>query len=226
MATAPRFSSQNIANTLWGLVQLGHGAPRVFAALGNAGADRAGEMCGQHLANTVWACASAGQHTPRLFAAVAAQVGAGSNFSAAPRLHACLAALLCPMHPGSPCLPCRMIPPAAWQVEARGEELNAQELSMTAWAFSKAGLGGAALYGTLAYHADLRAYQHSPQGLATLMWAFARAGRCAPELFDTLTRVAGEEVDLLSGRDLASVVWAYAQLGYSPEVGPRRPTPA
>jgi len=83
------------------------------------------------------------------------------------------------------------------------------DISMTAWAFAKAGMAERVLFGQLAT-AALECDDLPPHTIANLLWAFAKSKNHNATLFDTLARRAVDSVDSFDRQSISNTVWAYA----------------
>jgi len=94
-------------------------------------------------------------------------------------------------------------------------ELNAFDLSNTAWAFATAGHAAPALFDAIGKESARRVRELKPQELSNTAWAFATAGHAAPALFDAIGREAYGRVRELKPQELANTAWAFATAGHA-----------
>jgi len=94
-------------------------------------------------------------------------------------------------------------------------ELNAFDLSNTAWAFATAGHPAPALFDAIGREAAGRVHEFVPQALANTAWAFATAGHAAPALFDAIGKEAAGRVHEFVPQALANTAWAFATAGHT-----------
>merc|ERR1740123_2804062 len=85
------------------------------------------------------------------------------------------------------------------------------DISMTAWAFAKAGMAERVLFGQLA-SAALECTDLPPHTIANLVWAFAKSNNHNPQLFEMLAKRAVENVSEFDRQSVSNTVWAYATL--------------
>lgn len=85
------------------------------------------------------------------------------------------------------------------------------DISMTAWAFAKAGKAERVLFGQLAT-AALECTELPPHTIANLLWAFAKSKNSHPVLFDTMAQRAIASVQEFDRQSVSNTVWAYATL--------------
>eukprot|EP00445_Apocalathium_hangoei_P015348 CAMPEP_0203877280 /NCGR_PEP_ID=MMETSP0359-20131031/21896_1 /ASSEMBLY_ACC=CAM_ASM_000338 /TAXON_ID=268821 /ORGANISM="Scrippsiella Hangoei, Strain SHTV-5" /LENGTH=942 /DNA_ID=CAMNT_0050796211 /DNA_START=34 /DNA_END=2859 /DNA_ORIENTATION=+ len=85
------------------------------------------------------------------------------------------------------------------------------DISMTAWAFAKAGMAERVLFGQLAT-AAMACTELPPHTIANLVWAFAKTKNPNPPLFDMLATRAVENVREFDRQSVSNTVWAYATL--------------
>jgi len=86
------------------------------------------------------------------------------------------------------------------------------DISMTAWAFAKAGMAERVLFGQLAT-AAMECTDLPPHTIANLVWAFAKSGNRNPALFDMLAVRAVRDHKEFDRQSVSNTVWAYATLG-------------
>lgn len=86
------------------------------------------------------------------------------------------------------------------------------DISMTAWAFAKAGMAERVLFGQLAT-AAMECTDLPPHTIANLVWAFAKSKNHNPPLFEMLAKRATENVQCFDRQSISNTVWAYATLG-------------
>eukprot|EP00439_Symbiodinium_sp_Y106_P050923 s3564_g6.t1 len=85
------------------------------------------------------------------------------------------------------------------------------DISMTAWAFAKAGMAERVLFGQLA-SAAMDCSDLPPHTIANLCWAFAKSKNHNPPLFDMLAKRAIESYSSFDRQSVSNLVWAYATL--------------
>lgn len=85
------------------------------------------------------------------------------------------------------------------------------DISMTAWAFAKAGMAERVLFGQLA-SAAMECSELPPHTIANLLWAFAKSKNPNPPLFEMLGKRAVENVTQFDRQSVSNTVWAYATL--------------
>jgi len=85
------------------------------------------------------------------------------------------------------------------------------DISMTAWAFAKAGMAERVLFGQLAT-AALECTDLPPHTIANLVWAFAKSKNHNPPLFEMLATRAIESITCFDRQSVSNTVWAYATL--------------
>lgn len=85
------------------------------------------------------------------------------------------------------------------------------DISMTAWAFAKAGVAERVLFGQLAA-AAMECDELPPHTIANLCWAFAKSKNHNPPLFDMLAKRAIETHREFDRQSVSNLVWAYATL--------------
>lgn len=85
------------------------------------------------------------------------------------------------------------------------------DISMTAWAFAKAGMAERVLFGQLAT-AAMECSDLPPHTIANLVWAFAKSNNHNPQLFEMLAKRAVENVSEFDRQSVSNTVWAYATL--------------
>eukprot|EP00403_Amphidinium_massartii_P012322 CAMPEP_0178409162 /NCGR_PEP_ID=MMETSP0689_2-20121128/20320_1 /TAXON_ID=160604 /ORGANISM="Amphidinium massartii, Strain CS-259" /LENGTH=962 /DNA_ID=CAMNT_0020030295 /DNA_START=43 /DNA_END=2931 /DNA_ORIENTATION=+ len=90
------------------------------------------------------------------------------------------------------------------------------DISMTAWAFAKAGKGERVLFGQLAT-AAMECTDLPPHTIANLVWAFAKTRNPNPPLLEFLAKIAVENVSVFDRQSISNTVWAYATLDYCHE---------
>ena len=77
----------------------------------------------------------------------------------------------------------------ATEAEYRIEDFNAQDVSNTAWAFTRLGQKNEPLFAALATAAERRMKEFSAQAISNTVWAFAAASRSDEPLFVKLARL-------------------------------------
>mmetsp|Transcript_28164 Transcript_28164/g.50840 ORF Transcript_28164/g.50840 Transcript_28164/m.50840 type:complete len:971 (-) Transcript_28164:50-2962(-) len=85
------------------------------------------------------------------------------------------------------------------------------DISMTAWAFAKAGVAERVLFGQLAT-AAMECEELPPHTIANLCWAFAKSKNHNPPLFDMLAKRSIETHREFDRQSVSNLVWAYATL--------------
>mmetsp|Transcript_48043 Transcript_48043/g.135739 ORF Transcript_48043/g.135739 Transcript_48043/m.135739 type:complete len:963 (+) Transcript_48043:131-3019(+) len=85
------------------------------------------------------------------------------------------------------------------------------DISMTAWAFAKAGMAERVLFAQLAT-AALECKELPAHTIANLVWAFAKSKNPNPVLFETLAKRSVESVHEFDRQSVSNTVWAYATL--------------
>eukprot|EP00930_Biecheleria_cincta_P028774 TRINITY_DN20056_c0_g1_i3.p1 TRINITY_DN20056_c0_g1~~TRINITY_DN20056_c0_g1_i3.p1 ORF type:complete len:917 (+),score=146.43 TRINITY_DN20056_c0_g1_i3:83-2833(+) len=85
------------------------------------------------------------------------------------------------------------------------------DISMTAWAFAKAGVAERVLFGQLAT-AAMECTELPPHTIANLCWAFAKSKNHNPPLFDMLAKRSIESYKEFDRQSVSNLVWAYATL--------------
>ncbi|CAJ1425286.1 unnamed protein product, partial [Effrenium voratum] len=85
------------------------------------------------------------------------------------------------------------------------------DISMTAWAFAKAGMAERILFGQLA-SAAMSCQDLPPHTIANLCWAFAKSKNHNPQLFELLARRSIESCHAFDRQSVSNLVWAYATL--------------
>ncbi|CAJ1398903.1 unnamed protein product [Effrenium voratum] len=94
------------------------------------------------------------------------------------------------------------------------------DISMTAWAFAKAGMAERILFGQLASAAmscqdlppQLGGRARGAHTIANLCWAFAKSKNHNPQLFELLARRSIESCHAFDRQSVSNLVWAYATL--------------
>lgn len=85
------------------------------------------------------------------------------------------------------------------------------DISMTAWAFAKAGMAERVLFGQLAT-AAMECSELPPHTIANVVWAFAKTKMHNPPLFDFLAKRAVESVRDFDRQSVSNIVWGFATL--------------
>ncbi|CAK9066509.1 unnamed protein product [Durusdinium trenchii] len=85
------------------------------------------------------------------------------------------------------------------------------DISMTAWAFAKAGQAERILFGQLA-SAALQCNDLPPHTIANLCWAFAKSKNSNKDLFDMLAKRSIEAHRSFDRQSVSNLVWAFATL--------------
>eukprot|EP00928_Gymnodinium_smaydae_P030781 TRINITY_DN22788_c0_g7_i1.p1 TRINITY_DN22788_c0_g7~~TRINITY_DN22788_c0_g7_i1.p1 ORF type:complete len:992 (+),score=211.28 TRINITY_DN22788_c0_g7_i1:60-2978(+) len=85
------------------------------------------------------------------------------------------------------------------------------DISMTAWAFAKAGMAERVLFGQLGT-AAMECTELPPHTVANLAWAFAKSKNHNPPLFEFLAKSAIENHRHFDRQSVSNLVWAYATL--------------
>eukprot|EP00929_Paragymnodinium_shiwhaense_P092186 TRINITY_DN52061_c0_g1_i1.p1 TRINITY_DN52061_c0_g1~~TRINITY_DN52061_c0_g1_i1.p1 ORF type:complete len:963 (+),score=176.68 TRINITY_DN52061_c0_g1_i1:124-3012(+) len=83
------------------------------------------------------------------------------------------------------------------------------DISMTAWAFAKAGTAERVLFGQLA-SASMACTELPPHTIANLVWAFAKSKNRHDALFEFMARRACQYVREFDRQSVSNTVWAYA----------------
>lgn len=90
------------------------------------------------------------------------------------------------------------------------------DISMTAWAFAKAGMAERVLFGQLATSA-LQCTELPPHTIANLLWAFAKSKNPNAPLFDMCAQRAIECVRDFDRQSISNTVWAFATVDHCHE---------
>ncbi|CAE7569666.1 VCPKMT [Symbiodinium sp. CCMP2592] len=202
-AAGTQVPPQNLANALWAAERLvaSPGAPQATLAaiarkaMGDPKRLRA--FSGQHLANIAWAIAKL------LTGSSAAQLlqSAGATSQEA------------------------FLEPLCSALETRAWDLNAQELSMAAWALGTVGHDNHAAARVVAILGEAARWQPegaqglSAQQLATMAWACARLGCRSEAILQDIATAAAPKVARgdFNEQDLVNMAWAYGRLEFSAE---------
>ncbi|CAE7826752.1 VCPKMT, partial [Symbiodinium sp. CCMP2456] len=194
---------QNLANALWAAERLvaSPGAPQAtLAAIARKAMGdpkRLKAFSGQHLANIAWATAKL--LTSSSAAQLLKSAGAASQEA--------------------------FLEPLCSALETRAWDLNAQELSMAAWALGTAGYDNHAATRVVATLGEAARWQPdgaeglSAQQLATMAWACARLGCRSEALLQDIAKAATPKVARgdFNAQDLVNMTWAYGRLEFSAE---------
>jgi hypothetical protein len=97
--------------------------------------------------------------------------------------------------------------------ERRMGTFNAQNLTITAWAFATARIRAEGLFVALALHFEQRIGTFNAQELASSAWAFATAGMRAPQLLAALAKHCEQRMGTFNTQNLANTAWAFATAG-------------
>ena len=101
--------------------------------------------------------------------------------------------------------------------EWRMSELNAQDLSKTAWAFATVKPPDEKLFTALARAAERRVFEFNAQNLANTAWAFAAVNQADEKLFTALARAAERRVSEFNAQALANTAWTFATVKWPDE---------
>ena len=98
----------------------------------------------------------------------------------------------------------------------RPDGFNAQDLSITVWAFATAGLRAPALFEALSAEAVRRGLGgFKEQDLSNTAWAFAKSGHEAPALFEAISAEAARRgLRGFKEQELSNTAWAFATAGH------------
>ena len=98
----------------------------------------------------------------------------------------------------------------------RPDGFNAQDLSITVWAFATAGLRAPALFEALSAEAVRRGLGgFKEQHLSNTAWAFAKSGHEAPALFEAISAEAARRgLRSFKEQELSNTAWAFANSGH------------
>ena len=211
---------QALASLAWGMARLGRSDARLFAALGDAAAARAGEMAGRELSQLVWAFAKAGVRHDALFAAVGARVRRA--LAAAAREERRLLERLEALDGGGGGGGGQEAGAAARDQDETGddEDEGEEDDDNGRW---RAGAGAprrAPRRLRRAFVDDPLGVHLTTQGLANVAWAHAALGCAgAAPLVRDVARAIGARPLLLEARaeEVAAVLWSLAALGVDPE---------
>ena len=97
----------------------------------------------------------------------------------------------------------------------RVNEVDAQNLANTAWAFATLGQLDEKCLAALSREAALPVSEFNAQGIANTAWAFAKAGESNTSLFVALANAAKLNVKEFNTQNIANMTGAFATTGIS-----------